>query len=148
MPSHTVRTVDLQELLQDELRREGTRRARHVREAVRYSGVAWSGLAPDPWIERSDDRILAEAVIRLEARTAWRTSRDGRLVAALSAAQRAAARSHLDCEAGKAAVSRGLPAETDACLARVSSLEKNARRLLAAARSAKRALRGSPEAAG
>jgi hypothetical protein len=101
-------------------------RARHgAREAARCAGVAWSGLAPEPFRPRSEHRLARDAAQRLAALQHWRRSRAGRLLAAMAQAERA-------IEAVRACVARGLGASDARCGLALADLERAA----AAARSA------------
>jgi len=82
--------IEFDRLLASERRAEQVRREAHRRDADRGRGVAWSGLRPDVFTARADDALMAEAARRLAALETWRASRDGRLLAILVEAQRAA----------------------------------------------------------
>jgi hypothetical protein len=143
MPSNDlpVARIELARLLAEERRHDATRRDIHRREADRYSGVAWSAMGPDPLLARSPQQLEADALSRQADLATWRASPQGRLVAAVAAAQRAASQAHSAGESIRAAVNRGFDAEREACISAASILEREGRRLLASALIARRSLR-------
>ena len=95
------------------------------REAARHAGVAWSGLAPDPFPGRTPGALAHAAAERLSALQRWRLGRAGRLLAAMAQAERAV-------EAVRACAARGLAASDARCGLALGELERAA----AAARAA------------
>ena len=134
---------ELERLVAEEHAHEVTRRDVHRRGARRYNGVAWSGMAPDPWPERSREKLQSDAAARLAELVAWRASAEGRLIAAVTAAQQAASRAHTAGDAVRAAVNRNFESERDVCVAAAAAVEREGRRLVTAARAARRALRNA-----
>jgi hypothetical protein len=116
-------------LFDAERRAETQRAAIHERETRRSAGVAWSGLAPDPFQPRSVAAMARDAAERLARLQHWRASRSGRLLAAMAAAERAV-------EAIRAGVARGLETEADHTTRALLDLE-------AAALAARRAMDGT-----
>jgi hypothetical protein len=107
-------------LIDAERRAESQRAAMHEQEARRQAGVAWSGLAPDPFRPRSTAALAAMANTRLAALQRWRASAPGRLLAAMIQAERAV-------EALRAGVARGLQTEAMSCAQALHDLESAAR---------------------
>src|SRR5258708_14312174 len=91
-------------LLQAEKLAEAGRAQACRREAERYAGVAWSGLAPDPVCEPSAADLARNAAARLTALQVWRSRPPARPLPALTPADRAV-------EAVRACVARGLAAD-------------------------------------
>jgi hypothetical protein len=89
------------------------------------AGVAWSGLAPEPFPSRTAEALARDAAARLTALQRWRLARTGRLLAAMAQAERAV-------EAVRACVARGLAANDARCGLALGELERAA----AAARAA------------
>jgi len=89
------------------------------REAGRHAGVAWSGLAPEPFPIRSPDARARDAEARLAALRQWRLTRAGRLTAAMTEAERAV-------EAIRACVARGLAVSDARCGLALGALERAA----------------------
>jgi hypothetical protein len=104
---------------------DAARALAHAREAARHSGVAWSGLGPEPFGGRAAEALARDAAARLAALRHWRLSRTGRLLAAMTDAERAV-------EAVRACAARGLAANDARCGLALGDLERAA----AAARSA------------
>ncbi len=90
----------LDRMVQEELASDTARALAHRREADRHAGVAWSGLAPDPFRPRSPAALARAAQARLESLRQWGASPPGRLLAAMAEAERAV-------EAVRACVARG-----------------------------------------
>jgi hypothetical protein len=117
------------------------------REAVRSEGggqtsprgVAWSALGVERWAPRPSGVLKAEAASDLEARRAWRASREGRLLKAIAEAQRAAQVAHAVGERARASLNRDPQHDVQAL---VDGLAGEARALMAAVRAARRVLRG------
>lgn len=103
-------------MLQAEHATEALRALTHRREAERHAGVAWSGLAPDPFWPRPAAALAQAAETRLQALERWRASPPGRLLAALSEAERAV-------EAIRACVARGLEVPSDRCALAIADLQ-------------------------
>jgi hypothetical protein len=116
---------DPDRLRQAEEAADAARAIAHRREAARHAGVAWSGLAPDPFRGRAAEALVRDAAGRLAALQAWRRSRAGRLLVAMGEAERAVERI-------RACVARGLGANDARCGLALGDLE----RATAAARSA------------
>jgi hypothetical protein len=104
---------------------DAARALAHRREANRHAGVAWSGLAADPFPARTAEARARAADARLADLQRWRLSRPGRLLAAMAQAERAV-------EAVRACAARGLAASDARCGLALGDLERAA----AAARSA------------
>jgi len=121
-----------QRLLQAEIAVDRARGAAADRDARRHTGVAWSGLAPEPFPARSVAARAREAAARLAALERWRETRAGRLLAAMAQAERAV-------EAVRACVARGLAVSDARCGLVLGDLERAA----AAARQAMDA--GAPD---
>jgi hypothetical protein len=118
-------TLDPDRLRQAEEAADAARVLAHRREAARHAGVAWSGLAPEPFPGRTAEALARDAAARLAALRRWRLSRTGRLLAAMAEAERAV-------EAVRACAARGLAANDARCGLALGELERAA----AAARSA------------
>jgi hypothetical protein len=116
---------DPDRLRQTEEAADAARALAHRRDAGRHAGVAWSGLAPDPFRGRTAEALAREAAARLAALQRWRQSRAGRLVAAMTEAERAV-------ERVRACIARGLAANDARCGLALGDLERAA----AAARAA------------
>jgi hypothetical protein len=106
-------------LLQAEKAAESARALADRREAERHTGVAWSGLAPDPRPRRGDQALAQDADARLAALQRWRLSRAGRMLAAMARAERAV-------EAARACVARGLSVSDARCGLAIGELERAA----------------------
>jgi hypothetical protein len=126
---------ELARLLQAEELAEAGRAQACRREAERCAGVAWSGLAPDAFPERGAAVLGRNAAARLAALQVWRSSPHGRLLAAMTAAERAV-------EAVRACVARGLAADDRRCTLAIGELERAARSAMDATASG--ALSGGP----
>ena len=124
-----------------ELQAERVRAACHAAEAARSRGVAWSGFAPDPRPTRPIQAIADAALARVTAGKAWLASPQGAFISALAEGQRAAAEAHNAAEAARAAASRNFLLEASHCRRAVTAMEAHGRRLVAAARRARRAIR-------
>jgi hypothetical protein len=98
---------DFEHALAVEQALEQARLQAHIAEAARARGVSWSGLAPNAFAGRSDALIAADASRRLRDLEAWRASRTGQLLRALSEVQCAARESYAAAEAVRAALARG-----------------------------------------
>jgi hypothetical protein len=118
-------TLDPDHLRQAEEAADAARTLAHRREAARHAGVAWSGLAPEPFPRRAAEALARDAAIRLAAVQRWRRGRAGRLLAAMTQAERAV-------ETVRACAARGLAANDARCGLALGELERAA----AAARSA------------
>jgi hypothetical protein len=118
-------TPDHDRLRQTEEAAEAARAVAHAREAARHAGVGWSGLTPDPFRTRTPETLARDAATRLAALQRWRQTRQGRLLAAMTEAERAV-------ERVRACVARGLAANDARCGLALGDLERAA----AAARSA------------
>jgi len=116
---------DSERLRQAEEAADAARARAHRPEADRHAGVAWSGLAPEPFQRRTAQALARDAAARLAALQSWRLSRPGRLLAAMAEAERAV-------EAVRACVARGLAANDARCGVALGDLERAA----SAARSA------------
>src|SRR4051812_35717802 len=108
-----------------EMAADAARALAHRREAARHAGVAWSGLAPEPFPRPSPEALTRDAADRQTALQSWRRSRTGRLLAAMAQAERAV-------EAVRTCAARGLSASDARCGLALRELERAA----AAARSA------------
>jgi hypothetical protein len=104
---------------------DAARALAHAQEAGRHAGVAWSGLAPEPFRERTSEALAQDVASRLAALQRWRASRTGRLLTAMGEAERAV-------ESVRACAARGLAANDARCGVALGDLERAA----AAARSA------------
>jgi hypothetical protein len=104
---------------------DAARALAHAREAARHAGVVWSGLTPEPFRHRTPEALARDMAFRLAAMRDWRASRTGRLLAAMTEAERAV-------EAVRACAARGLAANDARCGLALGDLERAA----AAARSA------------
>jgi hypothetical protein len=118
-------TLDPDRLRQAEHAADAARALAYRREAARHAGVAWSGLAPEPFPCRTAEALARDAADRLAALQRWRRGRAGRLLAAMARAERAV-------EAVRACAARGLAANDARCGLALGELERAA----AAARSA------------
>jgi hypothetical protein len=116
---------DFQRLLLAEQDADAHRAALHLREARRHGGVAWSGFAPDPFAGRSPDELSRDAQARLADLRDWRQGATGRLLSALSDAERA-------IEGLRSCLARGLALQDARCDLALVALH----RATAAARSA------------
>ena len=116
---------DPDRLRQAEEAADTARAEAHRREAARHAGVAWSGLAPEPFRGRSPEIRARDAVTHLAALERWRQSSPGRVLAAMTQAEQAVERI-------RACVARGLAASDARCGLALTDLE----RATAAARSA------------
>ena len=112
-------------LHQAEQAAEAARALAHAREAGRHAGVAWSGLAPDRFRARTPEILARDAAVRLAALQRWRQTRQGRLLTAMTEAERCV-------ERVRSCLARGLAASDARCGLALSGLE----RATAAARSA------------
>jgi hypothetical protein len=136
----------LEGMVLDERRRDLVRRRLAAQEAERARGVSWSGLGPGPLPPPTSEALLREAAGRRFADLeSWRRSRPGRLVSALSRAQRAAEQACLAAETARAALARADGSANACCSSAAEVMEAQGRTLLAAARAARRALRVRPE---
>jgi len=97
------------------------------REAQRASGVAWSGLAPEPPLARAAPALARDAAARLAALERWRRGRPARLLAALAEAERAV-------EAARACLARGLAAGDPRCATALADLQRAAAKAMDADR--------------
>jgi hypothetical protein len=95
------------------------------REGRRHTGVAWSGMAPEPFPIRAADALARDADARWAALQRWRQTRSGRVLAAMADAERAV-------ETVRSCVARGLAVSDARCGVALGALERS----LAAARSA------------
>ena len=137
---------DLDVMVMEERGRDLVRRRLAALEAHRARGVSWSGLGPGPVPPPTAEARLREAAARRFAGLeAWRRSAPGRLVSAVSRAQRAAEQACLAAETARAALSRADGSATACCSAAADIMEAQGRTLLAAARAARRALQIPPE---
>jgi hypothetical protein len=118
-------TLDPDRLRQAEEAADAARALAHRREAARHAGVAWSGLAPEPFPRRTAEALAHDAAASLAALRRWRLGRTGRLLAAMARAERAV-------EAVRACAARGLAASDARCGLALGELERAA----AAARAA------------
>jgi hypothetical protein len=89
------------------------------REAERAAGVAWSGLAPEPFPVRDAAARARDAAARLAALEGWRTSRPDRLLTAMVQAERAV-------ETVRTCVARGLAVSDARCGLALGDLERAA----------------------
>src|SRR5687767_9989541 len=108
--------LELDRTLSAEREIEAQRASAYQMEAGRCSGVAWSGLSPDPFVPRGPAAVARDAERRVQSLRRWKASRAGRLIAAMAEAEQAV-------EAVRACVSRGLDAEADRCLAALEALQ-------------------------
>jgi len=138
---HPPTYSDLDGAIRAERQAETARAAAHAREASRHAGVAWSGLAPDPFRPRSPLAIAAAAERRIADLAAWRGSTTGEVMSAIAEAQRAAHAAHAAGEAARAALSRGLDEEIGRCETAAAEMAALALAASRAARRARRALR-------
>ncbi|HEX3886131.1 MAG TPA: hypothetical protein VHW05_01445 [Phenylobacterium sp.] len=116
---------DFQRLLRAEQDADIHRAALHLREARRHGGVAWSGLEPDPFARRSPAELSRDAEVRLADLRGWRQRAAGRLLSALTDAERAV-------EGLRSCLTRGLALNDARCGLALEALHRAA----AAARSA------------
>ena len=63
---------ELRPFLDAERAADAARTLAHRREQGRYAGVAWSGLAPDPYCVRDAAQLAGDAAARLRERLAQR----------------------------------------------------------------------------
>ena len=103
-------------VLQAEEAAEAQRALVHRREVERHAGVAWAGLAPDPFRPRPAAALALAAEARLRALERWRASPSGRLTTAMVEAERAV-------EAIRACVARGLDGPADRCALALADLQ-------------------------
>ena len=104
-------------MLQAERAEEAARAFSHRREAERCAGVAWSGLAPEPFRPRSAAALVQAAHVRLDTLRRWRATPPGRLLAAMAKAERAV-------EAIRACVARGFDGDAaHRCAAALGDLQ-------------------------
>jgi hypothetical protein len=137
---------ELEAMVGEERRRDLVRRRLAAQDAERARGVSWSGLGPAPLPPPASEGQLREAAARRFAGLeAWRRSGPGRLVSAVSRAQRAAEQACLAAETARAALARADGSATAFCASAADVMETQGRSLLAAARAARRALRVLPE---
>jgi hypothetical protein len=122
-----VTDSELDRMLQAERRAEAQRAIACRAEAARCAGVAWSGLSPDRFSPRSPAVLACDAENRLQEVRRWRSSRAGRLMAAMAEAERAV-------EAVRACVSRGLDGEVSRCRQALEALTTAAQAGMDAAR--------------
>jgi hypothetical protein len=106
----------LARMLQAEQSAEAERALAHRHEADRHAGVAWSGLAPDPFRPRPAAALAQVAETRLRALERWRASPPGRLLAAMADAERAV-------EVVRACVARGLDGAPGRCASALADLQ-------------------------
>ena len=81
--------TDAREILSDRhvrtaMRRELTRVAQHRREAERYSGVAWSGMRPDPIRAKTVAEIIEEGLAERARQRRFEAAPRGRFLAGLA----------------------------------------------------------------
>jgi hypothetical protein len=110
---------DSDRLRQAEEAADAARALAHAREAARHAGVAWSGLAPDAFRARTPENMTRDAATRLAALQHWRQTRQGRLLAAMTEAERAV-------ERVRACIARGLAANDARCGVALGELERAA----------------------
>jgi hypothetical protein len=132
------RDSDRPRLLRAEQAADAARALAGRREAERAAGVAWSGLAPEPFPVRDAAALARDAEIRRAALEAWRASRPGRLLAAMVQAERAV-------ETVRTCVARGLAVSDARCGLALGDLQRAASAARAAMDApAPGALSGSP----
>jgi hypothetical protein len=129
-------------MMQAELAAEAVRQEHHHMEARRHSGVAWSGLSPAPLRLRTLEELHARAEARLLARRAWRSTEDGRLIAAIAQYQAAARAAYTAGERARAALARG--SDLQQRRAEIDGMEAGVQALAAASAAAGRAVEGEP----
>ncbi|HZZ68869.1 MAG TPA: hypothetical protein VFE18_11920 [Phenylobacterium sp.] len=110
---------NFQRLLRAEQDADAQRAALHVREARRHGGVAWSGLAPDPLAGRSPADLSRDAEARLADLRVWRQGATGRLLSALTDAERAV-------EGLRSCLARGLALQDARCGLALEALHRAA----------------------
>lgn len=107
-------------LLEAETAAEAARLSAHRREVRQRAGASWSGLGPDLFVSREPAALRSAAMERLADLRDWRSTRRGRLLAAMAEAERAV-------EAVRGSVARGLALDDPRCLAALSDLTRAAR---------------------
>ena len=110
---------ELRPFLDAERAADAARTLAHRREQGRYAGVAWSGLAPDPYCVRDAAQLAGDAAARLAALEHWRRTRSARLLGAMTQAERAV-------ERVRACVARGVAAGDARCGLALGDLERAA----------------------
>lgn len=124
--------AELADWLRQERTQEAVRERIRRREAARYEGVAWSGLAPARLAPCLVDD--SEAAGRLKARVAFRNSPRGRVLAAIVRAQRAAEAAYAAGESLREALARQSDGALPGCSDAADTIERQALEILAAAR--------------
>jgi hypothetical protein len=134
-------TPEFCQALNLELQAERVHAAYREADAARSRGVSWSGLSADPRPPRTMQAIAEAAAARVAARKAWLSTPQGAFASAIAEGQQAAGRAHDAAETARAAASRDIDAEASLCSRAAAAMEAQGRRLIAAARRARRAIR-------